>query len=565
MKTLQTSLLDLEVLLIDCQTTGSNPGEARVLEVGWCRWSASHSGLPAKNDMTAHLVSRDEPVDIPERIQSLTGIQPDDLADGTQPDRVRNELAAEISDGILPIAHYANFEKRFLTASSGFDLPEMNRILCTHRIARRRFPDLPRKGIRELAGYFGVPVDAGKKRVVPHLRATAVIWQNLVKALRDRPGVTTLPDLQAWRKNTDVGQPETYRYDISREERLSLPEKPGVYYMENAREEILYIGKATSLRDRVNSYFQSHRSLPGRTLSMLTRVKSIRHTITATPLEAALLENREIKKKSPPCNRALTDGSRSILFVDRQLQIFSRTPETNQAFGPLSRPERFRFLRFLLDYLQEGPFEMEFQNPRLNRLSGEDHFKEGLHTWRDHLNESPGTLSAPDLIRRGIYLQNIYQPPESSETKREDSKQEDRSEEEKVRSPDEIAKDLRSILRRAGREVLRGRWIRMFRHGVLYWQPDSHAGDAGRWRRCIFDRNSGSIPEADWVSHPKKTDFPAEEKPENEPFDALEYDQFRVLIGEVKKQLRDNRVVLVQVKPGKYRDHRDLERCLPDL
>lgn len=85
---------------------------------------------------------------------------------------------------------------------------------------------------------------------------------------------------------------------------LNLPDSPGVYFFRGTDNEILYIGKATSLRDRVRSYFNPD-LMDTRGLRLVTMV-TIAHTVTHKPtesvLEALLLESKLIKDHNPPYN-----------------------------------------------------------------------------------------------------------------------------------------------------------------------------------------------------------------------------------------------------------------------
>ncbi|MEY4745387.1 MAG: hypothetical protein RL272_1332 [Candidatus Parcubacteria bacterium] len=79
-----------------------------------------------------------------------------------------------------------------------------------------------------------------------------------------------------------------------------LPPEPGVYVMRDAGGKILYIGKATSLRTRVGSYFV--RPADARIAKMVTLIRSIDYERTPTAVEALLLEAKLIKKHQPPYN-----------------------------------------------------------------------------------------------------------------------------------------------------------------------------------------------------------------------------------------------------------------------
>jgi hypothetical protein len=99
---------------------------------------------------------------------------------------------------------------------------------------------------------------------------------------------------------------------MPREIRLSLPDGPGVYRLLRSNGDILYIGKAASLHDRVNSHFRKQHGIHERTLEMLSQARAIAFEATATPLEAALLEADEIKRHRPPYNIAPYGSRRRI-------------------------------------------------------------------------------------------------------------------------------------------------------------------------------------------------------------------------------------------------------------
>ncbi len=84
------------------------------------------------------------------------------------------------------------------------------------------------------------------------------------------------------------------------------PQTPGVYRFRDQRGEVLYVGKARNLRRRVLSYF-SHRDLPARTARMLALAEDLDFTVTATEVEALVLENTLIKRHRPRFNVLLKD------------------------------------------------------------------------------------------------------------------------------------------------------------------------------------------------------------------------------------------------------------------
>ncbi|MEW6543401.1 MAG: excinuclease ABC subunit UvrC [Nitrospirota bacterium] len=86
-----------------------------------------------------------------------------------------------------------------------------------------------------------------------------------------------------------------------------LPEQPGVYLMKNARGEILYIGKARVLADRVRSYFQKGGTHTPKTTFMLSQLADIETLVTRSELEALILESNLVKRHKPRFNVVLRD------------------------------------------------------------------------------------------------------------------------------------------------------------------------------------------------------------------------------------------------------------------
>lgn len=91
------------------------------------------------------------------------------------------------------------------------------------------------------------------------------------------------------------------------EELKKLPSKPGVYLMHNAQDEIIYVGKAISLKNRVRQYFQSSRNLTPKIVQMVSHIARFEYIITDSELEALVLECNLIKEYRPKYNTMLMD------------------------------------------------------------------------------------------------------------------------------------------------------------------------------------------------------------------------------------------------------------------
>jgi excinuclease ABC subunit C len=102
---------------------------------------------------------------------------------------------------------------------------------------------------------------------------------------------------------------------------FNLPDGPGVYFFIGKKKEILYVGKATSLKDRVKSYFSRDIVLTRgpKIVKMLAEAESIRYQQTDSVLEAVILEANQIKKHQPPANtREKDDKSYNYVIVTKE-------------------------------------------------------------------------------------------------------------------------------------------------------------------------------------------------------------------------------------------------------
>src|SRR6201985_3446930 len=103
----------------------------------------------------------------------------------------------------------------------------------------------------------------------------------------------------------------------------TLPVRPGVYRMQDAKGDVLYVGKARALRNRVTNYTQVTR-LPKRLLRMVSQTRSMTIVTTNTEAEALLLEAQLIKRFRPPYNVLLRDDKSFPFILLREDHAFPR-------------------------------------------------------------------------------------------------------------------------------------------------------------------------------------------------------------------------------------------------
>src|ERR1700744_1094506 len=129
-----------------------------------------------------------------------------------------------------------------------------------------------------------------------------------------------------------------------------LPDAPGVYMMIGDDGQILYIGKAVSLRTRVRSYFQDSAAHAYRTVKMVERVVDVRTIVVTNEIEALILEANLIKRHQPPFNVRLRDDKRyPYLKVTNEpfpRVVFTRMVKDDGAryFGPYTNAHGLREL-----------------------------------------------------------------------------------------------------------------------------------------------------------------------------------------------------------------------------
>lgn len=125
-----------------------------------------------------------------------------------------------------------------------------------------------------------------------------------------------------------------------KEKLKELPEKPGVYIMRNAEGEIIYVGKAISLKNRVRQYFDNNKNKGAKVLAMVSHIADFEYIIVQNEVEALVLESNLIKKNRPKYNIVLRDD-KQYPYIKINKEKFPRIQKVRQVkkdgadyFGP---------------------------------------------------------------------------------------------------------------------------------------------------------------------------------------------------------------------------------------
>ncbi len=532
-------LAGLPVLLLDAQATAANPATGALLEIGWARATAAVPITAA--DVEAIVVAPPPGTRMPRAVARLTGLRPDEWRRGQAPESVWRRLVAaavRVSPQPVPlVVHFARFEAPFLHVLhdrhgvSGFPFD----VLCTHAIARRLLPELPRCSLRALAGYFGAAVPA-LRRSADHVLATGFVWGHLVGALQEE-GVGDLAALQEWLRRPATRPGRAARaYPFPRERRRELPRGPGVYRLLRAGGTVVYVGKATSLRQRVGSHFHG----PGdeRALEMLSQVREVSCTETATPLEAALLEADEIKRLAPPYNRALTAEGRSLWFASADLRELRDGADERHTVGPLASAAVFESLAALRAALAtDFPVSLAVRAKALGLEPAWAPSPECFTAGRARFVVAHGRLAtARDVLRVGARLW-VDRRAERVEDLEPEAAGPEASASESPRSTWDAARvqaALEETVLRAAHAVRRSRWLVRLSESSLAWSEPQRPQGA----RLLSIEGGAVTRRADLAPGVVSTPVPAGAgrrlSDRRAAIDLATFDRLRVLLTELR-------------------------------
>jgi DNA polymerase-3 subunit epsilon len=513
---------------------------------------------------------------IPRAVSRITGISDDSLTAAKTSSNIWQQLMEAVKEvisenqmAVCPtVIHFARFEEPFLKDLHHKNDPESPfpfQIICTHEIAIRLLPDLPRRGLRAIAGYFGHSMPE-LKRSADHVVATAFVWQQMIEILNAKLGIYTLDQLCDWLAFTEPAGRSQRIYPMAPEKRRRLPDEPGIYRMLRANGDLLYIGKAKSLKMRVNSYFRKKAPHAEHTLEMLTQAQKLDFTLTGSAVEAAMLESDEIKRHSPPYNIALRRRQRRLVFCTRDLSRHSTVADQEFAIGPLPDGKFIEAVSTFGHWITQGcrwtDHDLAARGYNLLGLSPEYApniacLKEGLEIFRENhralqANQSPLRL----LTGLGATLWRLrMEAAEAVEANREDSN--DNNDDEipdepgdgRVWTPEAVAKSLDHLVMHSAHLIRRARWFCLLSESSLAWEA---AGRPGHLKNLIV-LEGGSVIQRDTIENAEEVPVPARYDRSfhrrQKHLSLITYDRLRILTTELRRLISENRHIELRLGP----------------
>jgi DNA polymerase-3 subunit epsilon len=278
--------------VVDIETTGNGYKGQKITEISIFIFD----GEKIIDEFTS-LVNPEQK--IPYFITNLTGITEAMVRTAPKFYEIAKKVA-EITKDTVFVAHNVNFDYNIIRdefKSLGFDFKRKK--LCTVRLSRKIIPGLASYSLGNICSAEGIEIEA-RHRAKGDAEATVELFRRLIK--RDHK-FTINSFLNA--KSREATLPPL----LDKQVVDNLPERHGVYYFKNAQKEVIYVGKANNIKQRVISHFYDKKK---KERTMCLETADISYTETGSELIALLHESSEIKHLYPKFNRAQRKAGEAV-------------------------------------------------------------------------------------------------------------------------------------------------------------------------------------------------------------------------------------------------------------
>lgn len=334
--------------------------------------------------------------------------------------------------------------------------------------------------------------------------------------------------------------------------------------MLRANGDLLYIGKAKSLRQRVNSYFQKSTQNPEHILEMLSQAGDLEVTLTDSAMEAAILEADQIKRYSPPYNIALRKKDRNLWFCSRDLRQFALTPDDLHRHGPLPSKQPLVSLSSIGDLIESGRIAtIKDKNHTATAVTGipeeyappRDVFQRGFQCfcqkhrrllknkpvwralitigtrrWRDNLAAAETVVSAENISRSGQTRAEIDETADARDW-----------------TPESVSDAIESVIKQCAHWIRRSRWLCLLSESTLAWEANHNPE-----KKIIIVFHKGVILERRVVvtgqALPLSPGYKTKFRARQQNLDLVTYDRLRVVTTEMRRLISEER--RLELRPG---------------
>lgn len=296
------TLRSLDYVVVDVETTGLSHRAHSMIEI-----AALHCRGTEIMDTFSTLV--DPGRSIPSFIRGFTGIT-DDMVRGAPDPATAIGNFLRFAGADLLVGHNVRFDLNFLGAAAERHLGTTiaNESLDTIALGARLIPHLRRPSLDRLAGLLGLATPTRHRALADAELTARLLWRLFEMA--EAEGIATFERLRAElgsrsgerERPRRVANGRTGRALLDPRLREGLPTAPGVYLMKDEHGEIIYVGKAKNLRNRVSSYYSQPLGYRRKTDGLLENVRDLETIVVGSELHALILENTLIKRYLPRYN-----------------------------------------------------------------------------------------------------------------------------------------------------------------------------------------------------------------------------------------------------------------------
>ncbi len=270
--------------ILDIETTGGKYDEEGITEIAIYK----HNGKKVI-DQFSSLVNPQIPIQ--PFVQKLTGISSKMLQNAPKFYEVAKRIV-EITEDCVLVAHNASFDYRILQTEFrrlGFVFDRKS--LCTVSLSKILLPEQPAYNLGELVRNLGIPF-ADQHRAHGDAKATVKLFEILLEK-----------DIQKHILKTQISDAHPNKVPPKFLDIIdSLPSELGVYYIHNAQNEIIYIGKSNNIKKRILNHLTTN-SKKAQTIQK--EMSSVSYAMVGSELVTLLKEQHEIKINSPKLNKAM--------------------------------------------------------------------------------------------------------------------------------------------------------------------------------------------------------------------------------------------------------------------
>ncbi|MEP3210384.1 MAG: exonuclease domain-containing protein [Maribacter sp.] len=292
--------------VLDIETTGGKYNEEGITEIAIHKYDG-HQVV----DKFISLINPEKAIQ--PFVVNLTGINNKMLRTAPKFHEVAKRIV-EITEGTILIAHNAQFDYRILRTEFrrlGYNFER--KTLCTVELSQRLLPDAESYSLGKLVRSLGIAV-SDRHRANGDALATLKLFKLLLNKDLNKSIIKTVVRAET------LGELSTRQLDIVD----ALPSEMGVYYMHNKDGEIIFLGKSSNIKKRINQHFtksgDSARKLQKET-------KKVTYEKTGSELVALLKENEELKRNRPKFNKKgrpklFSHGLYQTASEDGYIQLF---------------------------------------------------------------------------------------------------------------------------------------------------------------------------------------------------------------------------------------------------